>query len=59
MEDKKLMWQMIDNCWIQSQWSASITPKGGFFCEGAASLDYLYSIPEICIKTHTYIYIQM
>ena len=31
VEDKKLMWQMIDNCWIQSQWSASITPKGGFF----------------------------
>jgi hypothetical protein len=27
VEDKKLMWEMIDNCWIQSQWSASITPK--------------------------------
>jgi len=45
VEDKKLMWQMIDNCWIQSQWSASITPKGGFFCEVAASLDYLYKGP--------------
>ena len=22
VEDKKLMWEMIDNCWIQSQWSA-------------------------------------
>ena len=28
VEDKKLM-QMIDNCWIQSQWSAP-TPKGRF-----------------------------
>ena len=36
---------MIDNCWIQSQWSASITPKGGFFCEVAASLDYLFEGP--------------
>ena len=45
VEDKKLMWQMIDNCWIQSQWSASITPKGGFFCEVAASLDYLLDGP--------------
>ena len=39
------MWEMIDNCWIQSQWSASITPKGGFFCEVAASLDYLFQGP--------------
>ena len=45
VEDKKLMWEMIDNCWIQSQWSASITPKGGFFCEVAASLDYLFEGP--------------
>jgi hypothetical protein len=45
VEDKKLMWEMIDNCWIQSQWSASITPKGGFFCEVAASLDYLFDGP--------------
>lgn len=45
VEDKKLMWQMIDNCWIQNQWSASITPKGGFFCEVAASLDYLFNGP--------------
>ena len=45
VEDKELMWQMIDNCWIQSQWSAAITPKGGFFCEVAASLDYLFDGP--------------
>ena len=45
VEDKKLMWEMIDNCWIQNQWSAAITPKGGFFCEVAASLDYLFDGP--------------
>ena len=47
VEDKKLMWEMIDNCWIQSQWSASITPKGGFFCEVAASLDYFLMDQEV------------
>ena len=45
IEDKNLMWKLIDNCWIQEQWSASINPKGAFFCEVAASLDYLLDGP--------------
>ena len=45
VKDKKMMWKLIDNCWIQEQWSASITPKGAFFCEVAASLDYLLDGP--------------
>ena len=45
IEDKELMWKLIDNCWIQEQWSASINPKGAFFCEVAASLDYLLDGP--------------
>jgi len=45
MEDKKLMWELIDKCWIQNRWAASITPKGGFFCEVAAALDYLFDGP--------------
>lgn len=35
--DQALMWELIDDCWIQARWSASITPKGGFFlrsCSG-------------------------
>ena len=36
------MWELINDCWIQRRWSASITPKGGFFCEVAAALDYLF-----------------
>lgn len=45
VEDKNLMWKLIDNCWIQEQWSAAINPKGAFFCEVAASLDYLFDGP--------------
>ena len=45
VDDKELVNELIDNCWVQEQWSASITPKGGFFCEVAASLDYLLDGP--------------
>lgn len=33
---------MRDSCWVQNEWSASITPKGAFFCEVAACLDMLF-----------------
>lgn len=32
-----------DKCWIQNMWSASITPKGAFFCEVAGALDMLFN----------------
>lgn len=36
-------WPAIrDKCWAQEHWSASITPKGAFFCEIAAALDMLF-----------------
>jgi hypothetical protein len=31
--------KLRDECWIQNLWSASITPKGAFFCEIAAAMD--------------------
>lgn len=31
--------KLRDQCWIQNLWSASITPKGAFFCEVAAAMD--------------------
>jgi len=31
--------KMRDACWVQNLWSASITPKGAFFCEVAAAMD--------------------
>ncbi|MFI3175844.1 MAG: hypothetical protein R3Y53_11735, partial [Bacillota bacterium] len=39
-------WEVLrDACWIQNEWSASITPKGGFFCEVAGTLDLLFDGP--------------
>ncbi len=36
---------MRDSCWLQGAWSATITPKGAFFCEVAAALDMLFDGP--------------
>jgi len=44
-EDKNKMWELIENCWVQNKWSATITPKGAFFCEVAAALDMLLDGP--------------
>ncbi|MDR3763151.1 MAG: hypothetical protein P4M01_03565 [Acidobacteriota bacterium] len=38
-------YKLRDNCWIQNVWSATITPKGAFFCEIAGSLDMLFNGP--------------
>lgn len=45
VDDEDLMWELIDDCWIQRRWSASITPKGAFFCEVAAAQDILFDGP--------------
>ena len=45
IDDKKKMKDLIDRCWIQEKWSASINPKGGFFCEVAAAMDILFEGP--------------
>jgi hypothetical protein len=45
VDDKRKMWKLIDNCWVQKRWSASITPKGAFFCEVAAALDHAMDGP--------------
>lgn len=34
-----------DNCFAQNSWSATITPKGAFFCEVAGALDMLFNGP--------------
>jgi hypothetical protein len=41
--DDLLRRELIDNCWIQLRWSASITPYGCFFCEVAAAQDTLFA----------------
>lgn len=45
VEDRELIKELIDKCWIQDRWSASINPKGGFFCEVAAAMDLLFEGP--------------
>ena len=45
VDDPELRAHLIENCSFQEHWSASITPKGGFFCEIAASLDWLMDGP--------------
>jgi hypothetical protein len=37
--------RLRDDCWVQNNWSAAITPKGAFFCEVAASLDMTFDGP--------------
>lgn len=44
IDDKKWI-RLREKCWINQQWSSSITPKGCFFCEIAAALDMLYDGP--------------
>ncbi len=42
IDDRELMRELIDKCWIQEKWSPSINPKGGFFCEVAAAMAMLF-----------------
>ena len=37
--------KLRDNCWVQNLWSATVTPKGAFFCEIAGALDMLTDGP--------------
>lgn len=45
IEDRELMWRLIGNCWMQWRWCGSLTPKGGFMCEPAGAMDYLFEGP--------------
>lgn len=36
---------LIDHCWVDRRWSASINPKGCYFCEIAAAMDMLFDGP--------------
>lgn len=45
INDKELIGQLVDDCWVNRRWSASINPKGVFFCEIAAAMDVLFDGP--------------
>jgi len=42
---KSEMDKIIDECWVQNFWSATITIKGAFFCEVAATMSTLFDGP--------------
>lgn len=37
---------IIDKCWVQNYWSATITPKGAYFCEVCATMSNLFHGPD-------------
>ena len=43
VKDPNVMWAMIDKCWAQESWSASIYPSGAWFCEIAGSMSMLFA----------------
>lgn len=43
-------YKVVDKCWVQNSWSASINPKGAFFCEVAAAQAMLWDGTEDSIK---------
>jgi hypothetical protein len=44
--DKKDMWYLVEHCWAWASWSASINPKGAYFCEIAAAMAMLFDDGE-------------
>lgn len=46
MTDDLSMFAAQEKCWVQESWSASINPKGAWFCEVAAALSDLFDGPE-------------
>lgn len=45
LQCERRMWEMIEKCWVQDEWSPSITDKGFFFCEVAAAFDKIMKGP--------------
>jgi hypothetical protein len=45
VKDEKQRNLYIDNCWVQNYWSATINPKGGWFCEVAGAFSVLMDGP--------------
>lgn len=45
IHDRDLIRQLVEECWVNNRWSASINPKGVFFCEIAAAMDMLFDGP--------------
>lgn len=44
--DDEALFKATDNCWVQNYWSASINPKGAWFCEVAGAMAELFDGPQ-------------
>lgn len=44
--NRNKMWNMINDCWVQHSWCASINPRGAWFCEVAANMAMLWGEGE-------------
>lgn len=44
--DDLSLFQSVEHCWVQEHWSASIHPKGAYFCEVAAALSETFNGPD-------------
>lgn len=44
--DDRELFLATEHCWVQESWSASINPKGAWFCEVAAALADLFDGPQ-------------
>lgn len=40
------LFQAVEHCWVQEHWSASVHPKGAYFCEVAAALSETFNGPD-------------
>lgn len=43
---KERIFLMAEHCWLQNAWSASINPRGAFFCEVAAAMAILFDMDK-------------
>lgn len=44
--DDANLFASTERCWVQESWSASVNPKGAWFCEVAAALSDLFDGPQ-------------
>jgi hypothetical protein len=45
-KDDRDMFLALEKCWVQESWSASVHPKGAYFCEVAAALAETFNGPD-------------
>lgn len=45
IKDPKEMWELIQTCWVQTQWSGTCTDEGFYFCEVAGHFERALKLP--------------